>query len=68
MSAHLKLASTTAAIALLADPGMAANFEVKMLNKGADSAMVFEPALTLMAAGDTVTFIPTDRDDQGRAP
>jgi rhodanese-related sulfurtransferase len=32
-----------------------------MLNKGADGAMVFEPALTKVAVGDTVTFIPTDK-------
>ena len=35
---------------------MAADFEVKMLNKGADGDMVFEPALTEIAVGDTVTF------------
>ena len=45
----------------MAAPAMAANFEVKMLNKGADGAMVFEPALTKVAVGDTVTFIPTDK-------
>jgi len=33
-----------------------------MLNKGADGAgMVFEPALTQIAVGDTVTFLPTDK-------
>jgi pseudoazurin len=43
-------------------PATAANFEVHMLNKGADGAgMVFEPALTEIAVGDTVTFIPTDK-------
>jgi pseudoazurin len=40
---------------------MAANFEVHMLNKGEVGAMVFEPALTKIAVGDTVTFIPTDK-------
>jgi pseudoazurin len=39
----------------------AANFEVHMLNKGAAGAMVFEPALTTIAVGDTVTFIPVDK-------
>lgn len=39
---------------------MAADFEVKMLNKGTDGDMVFEPALTEIAVGDTVTFVPTD--------
>lgn len=43
-------------------PAYAANFEVHMLNKGADgAAMVFEPALTQVAVGDTVTFVPTDK-------
>ena len=32
-----------------------------MLNKGKDGAMVFEPAGVKIAAGDTVTFIPTDK-------
>ena len=50
-----------AALVLMAAPAMAANFEVQMLNKGADGAMVFEPALTKVAVGDTVTFIPTDK-------
>lgn len=39
----------------------AAEFEVKMLNRGADGTMVFEPALTTIAVGDTVTFVPTDK-------
>ena len=45
----------------LAAPVYAANFEVHMMNKGAAGAMVFEPALTKIAPGDTVTFIPTDK-------
>jgi pseudoazurin len=32
-----------------------------MLNKGKDGAMVFEPTLTKVAKGDTVTFIPVDK-------
>ena len=39
----------------------AADFEVKMLNKGAEGAMVFEPAALKIAPGDTVTFVPTDK-------
>nr|2UX6_A Chain A, PSEUDOAZURIN [Achromobacter cycloclastes]2UX7_A Chain A, PSEUDOAZURIN [Achromobacter cycloclastes]2UXF_A Chain A, PSEUDOAZURIN [Achromobacter cycloclastes]2UXG_A Chain A, PSEUDOAZURIN [Achromobacter cycloclastes] len=38
-----------------------ADFEVHMLNKGKDGAMVFEPASLKVAPGDTVTFIPTDK-------
>ena len=39
----------------------AADFEVHMLNKGKDGVMVFEPSLTKVAPGDTVTFVPTDK-------
>jgi len=42
-------------------PSAAAEVEVKMLNKGADGMMVFEPALTKIAPGDSVHFIPTDK-------
>lgn len=55
------LAATAAMLVLAAAPAMAANFEVRMLNKGEAGAMVFEPALTQVAVGDTVTFIPTDK-------
>lgn len=61
MRANKILATAFAMLALAAVPAMAANFEVHMLNKGADGAMVFEPALTRVAVGDTVTFIPTDK-------
>ncbi len=56
-----RLLVATATILALAAPAMAANFDVQMLNKGADGAMVFEPALIKVAVGDTVTFIPTDK-------
>lgn len=39
----------------------AADFEVKMLNKGLDGAMVFEPSALTIAPGDTVTFLATDK-------
>lgn len=39
----------------------AADFEIQMLNKGKDGAMVFEPAAVKIAKGDTVTFIATDK-------
>jgi pseudoazurin len=57
----LKVLAATAVLAMVAAPAFAANFEVQMLNKGADGAMVFEPALTQIAPGDTVTFLPTDK-------
>ena len=47
---------------LLATPALAADHEVKMLNKGPDGqAMVFEPAFLRVEPGDTVTFVATDR-------
>lgn len=50
-----------AAVFFMAAPGFAADFEVQMLNKGANGAMVFEPSALKIAPGDTVTFIPTDK-------
>jgi pseudoazurin len=46
------------AVALLALAGAAAaaEIEVKMLDKGAEGAMVFEPALVKIEPGDTVKF------------
>jgi pseudoazurin len=50
-----------AIVTVLAPPAGAADFQVHMLNKGAQGAMVFEPAFVKVAPGDTVTFIPTDK-------
>jgi len=57
----LQMLATAAVLACVAAPAMAANFEVHMLNKGEAGTMVFEPALTKVAVGDTVTFLPTDK-------
>lgn len=57
----LKLLAVTGLMIVASLPAMAANFEVKMLNKGDAGAMVFEPALTKIAVGDTVTFVPVDK-------
>ncbi|PWL17508.1 pseudoazurin [Falsochrobactrum shanghaiense] len=46
---------------LMATPALAENFEVQMLNKGAEGVMVFEPALIKANPGDTITFIPVDK-------
>jgi pseudoazurin len=52
-----------ALLLLVAAAGVAgaAEVEVKMLNKGAKGAMVFEPDLVEIAPGDTVHFIATDK-------
>ena len=54
------LAGSIVALAL-ASPAAAKDVQVKMLNKGASGAMVFEPALVKVAPGDTVTFVATDK-------
>jgi pseudoazurin len=58
---RFKTLLAAAAMTLLITPAFAANFEVHMLNKGDTGTMVFEPALTRVAVGDTVTFIPVDK-------
>jgi len=52
-----------AAFALLFSTSMtlAAEVEVKMLNKGSEGLMVFEPALVKIEPGDTVKFIASDK-------
>ncbi|WP_054309586.1 pseudoazurin [Mesorhizobium sp. 1M-11] len=41
---------------------LAADHEVKMLNKGSDGeTMVFEPMVVKAQPGDTITFVPTDK-------
>ena len=39
----------------------AAEYEVRMLNRGAKGVMVFEPDLIKADIGDTVRFVPTDK-------
>ena len=56
-----KLIAAGLAALLLAPAAYAENFDVKMLNKGTEGAMVFEPAFVKAAVGDTVTFNSTDK-------
>lgn len=56
-----KLIAASLATLLLVPAAFAENFDVKMLNKGEEGAMVFEPAFVNAAVGDTVTFISTDK-------
>ena len=53
--------ATLLAASLLAGMASAAEFEVKMLNKGEKGGMVYEPDLVIAAPGDTVKFLPTDK-------
>jgi pseudoazurin len=57
---HIALAALGLSLALPALPAHAADHEVKMLNRGEDGMMVFEPAYLDVAPGDSVTFVPTD--------
>ena len=57
----LKLTITALAMMLLGGAAIAENFDVQMLNKGAEGAMVFEPAFVRAAVGDTVTFVSPDK-------
>jgi len=52
-----------AAVAALAFTGtaVAAEVEVKMLDKGAEGAMVFEPALVKIEPGDSVKFVAANK-------
>jgi pseudoazurin len=54
---------SVAAFALLmsASTALAAEVEVKMLNKGAEGLMVFEPSLVRIEPGDSVKFIASDK-------
>ena len=51
----------TVAMLLLGGAAAAAEIEVKMLNKGSDGVMVFEPWLVKIEPGDTVKFVSTDK-------
>ena len=53
--------ATIAVLMSVAGVAMADEVEVKMLNKGAEGLMVFEPALVKIEPGDTVKFVATDK-------
>lgn len=61
MSVFMKTILGAALAASLATAVSAADHEVQMLNKGPDGVMVFEPPLTKIQPGDTVTFKPVDK-------
>jgi pseudoazurin len=55
------LIATLATSALISSFANAAEFEVKMLNKGEKGGMVFQPDFVKAAPGDTIKFVPTDK-------
>src|SRR5215510_8595553 len=54
------LLGTLAALAL-ASSAVATEIEVKMLDKGAEGMMVFEPALVKIEPGDSVRFVAVNK-------
>jgi pseudoazurin len=59
----MRKAMSLAAFALLTSASMtqAAEVEIRMLNKGAEGLMVFEPSLVKIQPGDTVKFVASDK-------
>ena len=54
-------------LALAAGAANAAEYQVKMLNRGAKGMMVFEPDLIKVAPGDTVTFVSVNPGHDARS-
>ena len=48
------------ALGIVATPGFAAEFEIRMLNKGEKGVMVFEPDFVRAQPGDTINFVSVD--------
>jgi pseudoazurin len=59
--AYRAAALVLAGLALTASPAAAKEHQVKMLNKGAEGLMVFEPSFIKVAPGDTVKFLATSK-------
>ena len=57
----IAMLAAAAAVLVMAGGARAAEVEVKLLNRGADGVMVFEPAFVKIAPGDTVKFVSTDK-------
>ena len=51
---------TFAVLTVMTSNAFSEDFEVNMLNQGADGVMVFEPSVLKISVGDTVTFKPTN--------
>jgi pseudoazurin len=56
-----KIISSFAISLALSGAAAAEGFQVKMLNRGEEGTMVFEPSFLRVAAGDTVKFVAEDR-------
>ena len=58
---HATFIATALAAMVAAGAAQAADHQVQLLNKGEHGVMVFQPDYVEAAAGDTVTFVPTDK-------
>jgi len=56
-----RLTITALAGMMTVTSAFAETFEVQMLNKGTDGAMVFEPAFVRAAVGDIINFVSVDK-------
>ena len=63
----IKALAIATLLAAAATPILAADFEVRLLQDGTTGAMVFEPTITKVAVGDTVTFVPTQKGHSAEA-
>jgi pseudoazurin len=62
MSYAFRIGAALGSLLLVASPAAAKEYQVKMLNKGADGGlMVFEPAYLKVAPGDSVKFLATQK-------
>ena len=55
------LTVTMLASFLVSAAAFAADIEVKMLNKGEEGKMIFEPSFIKAKVGDNIIFLPTDK-------
>ena len=56
------LFTTIAAVMIMAaGAAFGEEVEIKMMNEGVKGKMVFEPDFVKVNAGDTITFVPTDK-------
>ena len=58
---YFSLTVTLLASMLVTGVVLAADIEVKMLNKGEEGKMIFEPSFIKAQKGDNIIFIPTDK-------
>lgn len=61
MHKFLAVSAVALSALLVSFSASAAEHEVKMLNKGAEGMMVFEPSVVKIAPGDSVHFVATDK-------